>query len=66
MLVLSIILNLATKQVDYTIAFVHAPIDKDTKWDQMTLEEQARSGIYVQMPRGISEPGKVLKLKKSL
>jgi Reverse transcriptase (RNA-dependent DNA polymerase) len=32
----------------------------------MTPEEQERSGVYIQMPRGLSEPGKVLKLKKSL
>jgi Reverse transcriptase (RNA-dependent DNA polymerase) len=39
MLVLSVILGLATKQVDYTAAFVHAPIDKDPNWDKMTEEE---------------------------
>jgi Reverse transcriptase (RNA-dependent DNA polymerase) len=66
MLVLSIILNLATKPVDYTAAFIHAPIDKDPNWDHRTPEEQSRSRIYVQMPRGFSKPGKVLKLKKSL
>jgi hypothetical protein len=32
-------------------AFIHAPIDED---------------MYVDMPRGFSESGKILKLKKSL
>jgi Reverse transcriptase (RNA-dependent DNA polymerase) len=32
----------------------------------MTPEEQAQSGVYVQMPHGFSQPGKVLKLKQSL
>jgi Reverse transcriptase (RNA-dependent DNA polymerase) len=51
-LILSLILGLESKQVDYTAAFVHAPIgDKQ---------------VFVAMPRGFSEPGKVLKLKKSL
>jgi hypothetical protein len=51
MLILSLILGLATRQVDYTAAFLHAPINED---------------VYVEMPRGFAEPGKVLKLKKSL
>lgn len=66
MLVLSAILGLATKQVDYTAAFVHAPIDRDPNWEKLTKEEKARSGVYVNMPRGFSKPGRVLKLKKSL
>ena len=32
----------------------------------LTPEEQERRGVYVEMPRGFSEPGKVLKLKRSL
>ena len=48
---LATILNLASRQVDYTAAFIHAPIDED---------------VYVDMPRGFTEPGKVLKLRKSL
>ena len=66
MLILSLVLGLATAQVDYTAAFVHAPIDKDPNWDSMTEAEREQSGVYLQMPRGFSEPGKVLKLKKSL
>jgi hypothetical protein len=66
MLILSIILGLATKQVDYTAAFIHAPIDRDPNWDAMTEQERARSGVYIEMPRGFSQPGKVLKLKRSL
>jgi hypothetical protein len=66
MLILSIILGLATKQVDYTAAFIHAPTDRDPNWDTMTEQERARSGVYIEMPRGFSQPGKVLKLKRSL
>jgi Reverse transcriptase (RNA-dependent DNA polymerase) len=66
MLIMSIILGLATKQVDYTAAFVHAPIDKDPNWESMTPEEQERSGVYLEMSRGFREQGKVLKLKRSL
>jgi Reverse transcriptase (RNA-dependent DNA polymerase) len=51
-LILSLILGLESKQVDYSAAFVHAPIgDKE---------------VFVAMPRGFSQPGKVLRLKKSL
>jgi Reverse transcriptase (RNA-dependent DNA polymerase) len=64
MLVLSTILGLATMQVDYTAAFVHAPIDRDPNWSKMSPEEQERSGVYIQMPRGFSEPEKVLKFKE--
>jgi hypothetical protein len=51
MLILSQVMGLATKQVDYTAAFVHAPIDKN---------------VYVEMPQGFAEHGQVLKLKRSL
>jgi hypothetical protein len=32
----------------------------------MSKEEQSRVGVFIDMPRGFSEPGKVLKQKKSL
>jgi hypothetical protein len=51
LLLLSVVLGLATKQVDYTLAFVHAPIEED---------------VYVEMPRGFRKPGYVYKLKRSL
>ena len=51
MLVLSIVLNLVTVQVDYTSAFVQAPIEDE---------------VYVEMPEGFRKPGKVLKLLKIL
>ena len=66
LLILSVQLQLATRQVDYTAAFVHADIDRPPNYDQMTPEEQRRQGVYIEMPRGFSEPGKVLKLNKSL
>jgi hypothetical protein len=53
-------------QVDYTAAFVHADIDKDPGWDNMTEEERNHSGVYIDMPRGFANARKVLKLKKSL
>ena len=51
LLVLSVILDLDTKQVDYTCAFLHAPITED---------------LYVRMPRSFQEEGKVLKLERAL
>ena len=51
MLTLSMILGLHTKQVDYTAAFIHAPIDGE---------------VFVQMPRGFTQQGKCLRLKKSI
>ena len=65
-LILSIILNLQTVQVDYTCAFVHADIDKPPGFEQMSPTDQAKAGVYISMPRGFSEPGKVLRLNKSL
>jgi Reverse transcriptase (RNA-dependent DNA polymerase) len=66
MLILSAILDLKTQQVDYTAAFGHAPIDRGPNFDSLTPEQQRRQGVYVNMLRGFSQPGKVLRLKKSL
>ena len=65
-LILTVELGLATKQVDYTAAFVHADIDKPPGCDLMSEAEKSRSGVYVEMPRGFQQPGHVLKLRKSL
>ena len=63
LLILSILLNLQTCQVDYTAAFVHAPIDMEED-----VPDSAKSGkdVYVEMPKGFRKPGTVLRLKKSL
>jgi Reverse transcriptase (RNA-dependent DNA polymerase) len=53
LLILSCVLGLATKQVDYTAAFIHAPLGE---------EEQ----VFVEHPRGFGQPGKVLRLNRSL
>ena len=45
---------------------MHAPIDRDPNWDNMTDEERERSGVFLEMPRVFGTPGCVLKLKKSL
>ena len=66
LLILSLQLELATKQIDYTAAFVHADIDKPPEYDRMTEAQKKRQGVFVEMPRGFSQPGKVLKLKKRL
>jgi hypothetical protein len=55
MLILSLVLGLATKQVDYTAAFIHAPIDKDPTWDSMSDEQRERSGVYIEVPRGFRQ-----------
>jgi len=66
LLILSIILNLSTRQIDFTSAFVHANIDKPPNFNQMTPQEQRRQGIFIELPRGFPNPGKALKLRKSL
>ena len=47
LLTISILLGLETRQVDYVATFIQNPIDAE---------------VYVEMPRGFSIPGKVLKL----
>jgi hypothetical protein len=51
LLVLSVVLNLATRQVDYTLAFVHADLHDE---------------VYVRMPKLFEKEGHVFKLKKSV
>ena len=51
LLIMSILMNLETQQIDYTAAFVHADID---------------CLVYVDMPKGFTLPNKVWRLKKSL
>jgi hypothetical protein len=41
MLVLLVILGLSTKQVDYTAAFLHAPINTDPDWDNLSPKQGA-------------------------
>jgi hypothetical protein len=65
MLILSTILGLAMKQVDYTAAFMHAPIDKDPNSETLTEEECSKRGVFIHPPRGFSSTGKVLSLKWS-
>jgi len=45
---------------------LHAPIDVAAKWDDLSKEEKKRQGVYVCIPRGFTQTGKVLKLKGSL
>ena len=66
LLILTAQLGLATKQVDYAAAFVHADIDLPPNYHEMSTSERARQGACVEMPRGFSKEGHVLKLKKSL
>jgi hypothetical protein len=66
MLILSILLDLQTVQVDYTAAFLHADIDKDPNWANMSEAEREKSGVYLEMPRGFRDEGKVLRLRNSL
>ena len=66
MLILSVIENLESVQCDFTAAFVHAPIHRPDGYEHMTPEEQARSEVYISMPRGFEQAGKVLRLNKSL
>ena len=66
LLILSVQMNLANKQVDETAAFVHADIDLPPDYAKMTKEEKARQGVFVEMPRGFAKQGYVWKLKKLL
>ena len=50
-LIMTILLGLENKQIDYTAAFVQAPIDTD---------------VYIEMPRLFATTGKVWKLRKSI
>jgi Reverse transcriptase (RNA-dependent DNA polymerase) len=53
LLILSVVLALATMQVDYTAAFVQAELGEHEE-------------VFVEMPRGFKEEGKVLRLKRAL
>jgi hypothetical protein len=66
MLIISLIYDFATLQVDYTAAFTQYDIDKPPNWDSMTPKEKERSGVYLELPKGFKQAGKVLRLKKSL
>ena len=60
-LILTCQLELKSKQVDWTAAFVHADIDRPLGYDNMTQDQ-----VYVEMPCGFSQHGMVLKLNKNL
>ena len=66
LLILAAQLDLATRQVDYTAAFVHADVETPPNYENMTEEEQYRSSQFAEMPRGFAEPGKVLRLMRNL
>ena len=51
MLVVSVVLKLHTRQVDYTLAFVQAKLKED---------------VYCEMPECFSKAGCILLLKKSV
>ena len=50
-LILMIVLGLENRQIDYTAAFMQAPIEHD---------------VFIEMPKLYSSPGKVWKLKRSI
>ena len=66
MLILSAQLGLATLQVDCTAAFLHANVDTPPGCENMNDDEKYRASQFAEMPRGFSQPGKVLRLKKNL
>ena len=51
MLIAATTLGLASKQVDYTLVFIHADVDSE---------------VYVEMPRLFEQEGKILKLKRNV
>ncbi|KAL7479908.1 hypothetical protein ACHAW6_005627 [Cyclotella cf. meneghiniana] len=54
MLILEVLLHLKSKQGDVTVAFLHTNLD----WE--------KEKVYVEMPLGFCQNGKVLKLQKTL
>jgi hypothetical protein len=66
MLIISLIYDFSTLQVDYTAAFTQSEIYKPPNWDSMTPREKERSRFYLELPKGFKQDGKVLRLKKSL
>jgi hypothetical protein len=66
MLILSIILGISTRQVDYMADFVQAPIDKDPNWDNLCGPDKNHTGLFLDMPGGFKQAGKVLKLNRTL
>jgi len=51
MLIMTILLGLENKQIDWTSAFLQAPIDTE---------------VYMEMPKLFAKPGKVWKLKRAI
>jgi len=51
LLILSILQDYKTKQINFTLAFVHAPLDPST---------------YVEMPRGFEFDGMIMEMNKNL
>jgi hypothetical protein len=47
MLIISLIYDFATLQVDYAAAFTQSDIDKPTNWESMEEKEKERSGVYL-------------------
>jgi hypothetical protein len=66
LIVMTAAYNMATCQIDYTSAFLHADVEKPPNWNSMSKSEKDKWGVYVEMPRGFTIPGKVLKLRKNL
>jgi hypothetical protein len=60
MLIISLIYDFATLQADYTAAFTQSDNDKPPNWESMTANEKERSGVYLELPKGFKQPGKVL------
>ena len=66
LLIMTAQLGLATRQVDYTAAFVHAEVDTPPGYERFNPDEKYRASQFAEMPRGFAQPGKVLRLKKNL
>jgi hypothetical protein len=60
MLILSLIYDFATLQVEYTSAFTQAEIYKPPNWDSMTIKEKEIIGVYLEIHKRFKQQGKVL------
>jgi hypothetical protein len=59
-LILSLIYDFTTLQLDYTSAFTQAENCKPPNWDSMSALEKERSIVYLEMSKVFKHQGKVL------
>jgi hypothetical protein len=51
MIIISLVYDFATLQVDYTAAFTQYDIDKPYNWDSMSDQEKKKRGVSLEVPK---------------